>query len=133
MREYSNIVKSKRWEHTDINKISKNEYLILTASNVEIESPVNKTVEKFYCKIRHKGKENKYGVGSSINSALTCHKCGKKGHLERNSKSNRNGFNGELSKTSTRKLPKWVTKNPMISDVQNLTTATMKCNKSHYK
>ena len=42
-----------------------------------------------------------------------------------NCKTNRNGSNGEISKTSTRKLPKWVTKKPMISNVQNLTTATM--------
>ena len=98
-----------------------------------IESPVNKTVEKVYCKIRHKGKDNKSGVGSSTKSDVTCHNCGKKGHLKRNCKSNRNGSNGELSKTSTRKLPKWVTKKPMISDVQNLTTATMNRNKDRYK
>ena len=48
LREYINIVNSKRWEPTDIKKISKDEYLLLTASNVAIECPVNKTVEKFY-------------------------------------------------------------------------------------
>ena len=55
------------------------------------------------------------------------------GHLKRNCKTNRNGSNGGFSKTSTRKLPKWVTKKPMISDVKNLTTATMNRNKHHYK
>ena len=34
-----------------------------------------------------------------------------------------------MSKTSTRKLPKWVTKKLVISDVENLTTATMNRNK----
>ena len=70
-REYSNIIDSKWWEPTDIEKISKYEYLLLTASTEAIESSVNKTVEKFYCKIRHKGKDNKSGVGSSNKSNVT--------------------------------------------------------------
>ena len=48
LREYSNIVDSKRWEPTDIKNISKDEYLLLTASTAEIESPVNKTTKKVY-------------------------------------------------------------------------------------
>ena len=55
-QEYSNIVNSKRWEPTDIKKISKDESLLLTAFTVAIESPVNTNVEKVYFKIRHKGK-----------------------------------------------------------------------------
>ena len=102
-------------------------------STVAIEYPVKKNVEKIYYKIRHKGKDNKSGVGSSTKSVATCHTCGKKGHLKRNCKSNRNGSNGGLSKTSTIKLPKWVTKTPMLSDVENLTTSTMNRNKNHYK
>ena len=133
LREYSNIVDSKRWEPTDIKKIYKDESLLLTAYIVVIEYLVNKNVEKFYCKIRHKGKYNKSGVGSSSRSDVTCHNCGEKGHLKRNCKSNRNGSNGGLSKTSTRNFPKWVTKEPMISDVQNMTTATMNRNKNGYK
>ena len=133
LREYSSIVYSKRWEPTDIKKISKDECLLLTDSTVAIESPVNKTVEKVYGKIRHKGKDNKSGVGSSTKSDVACHNCGKRGHLKRNYKSNRNGSNGELSKTSRRNISKWVTKKPLISDIQNLTTATMSCNKNHYK
>ena len=86
LRGYSSIVNSKRWEPTDIKNISKYEYLILAASTVAIKSPVNKTVEKVYCKIRHKGKDNKYGVGSSKKSDVTCHNCGKKVHLKSNLK-----------------------------------------------
>ena len=95
--------------------------------------PVNKAVDKVYSKIRHKGKDNIDVVGSSTKSDVTCHNCGKKGHLKINCKSNGNVSNRELSKTSTRKLPKWVTKKPMISNVQNLTKATMNRNKHHYK
>ena len=82
------------------------------APTVTIESPVNNTVEKIYCKIRHKVKYNKPGVGSSTKSVVTCHNCGKKGHLKSSYKSNRNVSNVELYKTLTIKLPKWVTKKP---------------------
>ena len=80
LREYSIIVNSKRWEPTDIEKISKDEYLLLTASTMAIEYPVNKTVEKVYCKIRHKGKDNKSGLGSSTKSDVTCKNCVKRRH-----------------------------------------------------
>ena len=36
LREYSNIVKSKRWESTDIKKFSKYESLLVTDSTVVI-------------------------------------------------------------------------------------------------
>ena len=98
LREYSNIFDSKRWEPTDIKNISKDESLLLMYSTVEIEFPVNKTVEKVYCKIRHKGENNKYGVGSSTKSVVTCHRCGKKSHLKRNCKSNRNVSNGGFTR-----------------------------------
>ena len=77
-REYSNIADSKRWEPTDIKNISEDESLLLTASTVAIESPINKNVEKFYCKICHRGKDNKSGLGSSTKSDVTCHNCGKR-------------------------------------------------------
>ena len=80
LREYSNILNSKRWEPNDIKKISKDKYLLMTDSTKSIESPVNNTVEKVYCKIRHKGKDNKSGIGSSTQSNITCHNCGKGGH-----------------------------------------------------
>ena len=49
---------------------------------MEIEDPVKKAVEKVYFKIRHNGKDNNNGVGSSTNSVATCHKCGKKSHMK---------------------------------------------------
>ena len=55
----------------------------MTDSTKSIESPVNKTVEKVYCKIRHTGKDNKSGVGSSTKSDVTCHNCGKKGPFKK--------------------------------------------------
>ena len=57
--EYRNSVESKQWEPTDKKKISKDEPLLLMDSTMAIESPVNKTVEKVYCKICHIDKYNK--------------------------------------------------------------------------
>ena len=95
-----------------------------------IEDPVNKTVDKVYCKRSHSGNDNKSGVGSYTKSVATCHKCVKKSHTKRNCTPNRNGSYGELSKRSTRNIPKWVTKKLMISDVEYLTTTTMNHNKN---
>ena len=50
----------------------------------EIEDPVNKTLEKDYCKSRHNGKYNNSGVRSSTKSVATCQRCGQKVHLKRN-------------------------------------------------
>ena len=64
MYEYQKVVDSKLWEPTDNKRVYKDEPLLCMASTMKIEDPVNKTAEKVYCKILHKGKENKYGVGS---------------------------------------------------------------------
>ena len=56
----------------------------MMVSNVAIEAPVKKTVDKVYCKTRHKVRDNNYGVVSYIKSNATCHKCGKKGNFKRN-------------------------------------------------
>ena len=106
LQEYRKIVDSKWWEPTDSKNISKDEPLLMMYSTVAIEYPVNKTVEKAYCKSCHKGKDTKSGVGSYTKPVVTCHKCGKKGRLKRNVKSNRNGSDGDFSMKSTRKLPK---------------------------
>ena len=130
MYEYRNIFESKKWENTDSKKISKHEPLIMKASTVVIEAPVNKIVDKVYFKSRHNRKYNNSGVGLYTKSVATCHKCVKKGHMKSNCKSNINGSYGGLSKRSTRKLPKWVTKKSMISDLEYMTTATMNQNKN---
>ena len=62
LQEYSNIVDSKRWETTDSNNTYKDEPLLMMDYNVVIESPVNKTVDKVYCKNFHKVKCNESGL-----------------------------------------------------------------------
>ena len=79
MVEYHNIVDSNEWEPIDNKKISKDEPLLMMASTVTIESPVNQTIDKVSNKSYHKGKYKNSGVGSSTKSVATCHKCGKKG------------------------------------------------------
>ena len=56
LQEYNNIVDSKWLEPNYSKNDSKDDYLILMASTAAIEHPVNKNVDKAYCKIRHKGK-----------------------------------------------------------------------------
>ena len=108
--------------------MSQDEPLLMKSSTVEVKDPVNNTVEKFNSKIRHNFKDINSVVVSSTKSVATCHKCGKKGHIKRNCKSNINGSDGGLSKRSTRELPKWVINKPVISYVPYLTTDTMNCN-----
>ena len=83
---------------------------------------------KLVFKRRQNEKFNDSGIGSSTNSVATCHKCSQKFHIKIYCRSNINGSDGDLSKRSTRKLPKWVTKKPVISDVEYLTTSTMNRN-----
>ena len=67
-------------------------------STAEIEVTVNRTAEEVDFKSCHNGKENNSGVSSSTKSVAICHKCGKYGHMKRDYKFNRNGFDGDLYK-----------------------------------
>ena len=50
LREYSNIVNSKRWEPTDIKKVYKYESLLLTSFTVTIEFQKTRLWRKFIVK-----------------------------------------------------------------------------------
>ena len=71
MHEYHNIVDSNQWKPTDSKEIYQDGPLLLKASTVTIEDPVNKTVEKIYFKIRYNGKYNRYVVRSYTKSFAT--------------------------------------------------------------
>ena len=62
---------------------SKDKPLLLKASTVAIEYPVNTIVGKVYFLILQNGKDNNYKVGSSTKSVATCHKCRNKGHTKK--------------------------------------------------
>ena len=97
-----------------------------------IEDPVNNTAEKYGFKSLNNEKDNNSDVWLFTKPVATCHKCGKKSHMERDFKLLKNGCGGDLSHRSSMKLPKWVTKNHVISDVEYLTTDTMNRNNNQY-
>ena len=54
----------------------------------QIEDPVNNTAEKMGFKSRHNDKDNNSYVGLFTKPVATCHKCGKRSHIERDLKNN---------------------------------------------
>ena len=73
------------------------------------------------------------GKGSFAKSYGKCHKCGKKGHIQKDFRSTGNGSGGNTPKKSMNELPEWVTTNPVDSDKKDLTTSTMTRNEKEYK
>ena len=71
--------------------------------------------------------------GSFAKSDGKCHKCSKKGHIQKDCKSKGNGSSGNTPKKSMNELPEWVTTKPVDSDNQDLTTSTMNRNDKKYK
>ena len=56
-----------------------------------------------------------------------------KGHIKKDFRSKLNVYDGDPPKKSTNKLPEWVTKKPVVSDIKDLTTSTITRNKKKYK
>ena len=70
--------------------------------------------------------------GSSARSDIIFHKCGNKGHIQKECRSKRNGSSDITPKKSINELPKWVTRKPVGSDTEDLITATMTRNNNKY-
>ena len=94
---------------------------------------INKALKQFGFKIRHSVSGGGYGGGSSARSDKTCHKSGKKGHIQKYCRSKGNISSGNTPKNSINELPEWVTRKPVDSDTKDLTIATMTCNDKNYK
>ena len=56
---------------------------------------------------------------------MTCHKCGKKVHINKYCRSKVNESGGKPPKNSANKLPEWFTKKPVVSDTKYLATYIM--------
>ena len=56
---------------------------------------------------------------------MTCHKCVKKGHIQKDCRSKRNGSSGSPTKKSEKELLEWVTNNPVVSYNKDLATDIM--------
>ena len=93
-----------------------------------IEQSISKDLKQVYSKSRRSGNGSGYGRGSSARSDITCHKCGKNGHIQKDCRSKGNGSSGNSSKKSTNELPEWVNRKPVVSDTKDLTTDTMNHN-----
>ena len=82
-REYRDIVDSKRWEPATSKEKSQNSPLLPKEYNVAIKQPINKALKQVDFKSRHSGNVSGSGIGSFARSYMTCHKCGKKVHTQK--------------------------------------------------
>ena len=98
-----------------------------------IGKSTNKALKQVDFKSRHSGNGSGSGKGSFAKSDGKCHKCGKKGHIQKYCKSKGNGSSGNAPKKSTDEIPECVTRNPVVSDIKDLTKATMTRNNKKYK
>ena len=92
---------------------------------MSIEQSINKALKQVGYKSRRSVNGSGSGKGSSARSDITCHKCGKKGHIQKDCRSKGNVSSGNSLKKSTNELPEWVTNKPVVSDIKDLKTATM--------
>ena len=72
---------------------------------MDIEHSVNKDLNQVDFKIHRSVNCSVSGGGSSVKSNVTCHKCGKKGHIHKYCRSKVNGSGGNPHKKSTNYLP----------------------------
>ena len=98
-----------------------------------IEQSTNKALKQVDFKSQHSGNGSGYGRGLSARSDKTCHKCGKKGHIQKHCRSTGNFSSGNTPKNSINELPEWVTRKPVDSETKDPTTATMTRNNKKYK
>ena len=85
------------------------------AYTVPTKKLINKALKQVDFKKRRSGSNSGSGRGSSARSGITCHKCGKKGHIQKNCRSKGNGSSGNLSTKSTNEIPEWITKKTVVS------------------
>ena len=93
-----------------------------------IEQSINKALNQVDFKSRRSAYGSGSGKGSFTRSDGKCHKCGKKGHIQKDCRSKGNGSSGKSPKKSTNDLSEWVTYRPVVSYTKDLITATMNRN-----
>ena len=123
-REYRDLVDSKQWEPATSKEKSQYQPFLPKAYTVAIEHSINKALKQVNLKSRCSGNGSGSGRGSSARSDITCHRCGKKGHIKKDFRSTGNSYSGNTHKNSTNELPEWFTRKPVVSDTKDLTTAT---------
>ena len=98
-----------------------------------VEGTISKALKQPNFKIRRSGNSSSSLIGSSAWSEITCHKCGKKGHIQKYCRSKANGSSGNTPKNPINDLPEWATRKNVVSDIKDMTTATMNRNNKKYK
>ena len=93
-----------------------------------IEQSVKKDVNQVDFKIHRSGNGSGSGGGSSVKSNVTCHKCGKKGHIHKYCRSKVTASSDNPHNKSANELAYLVTKKPVVLDTKYLTTANTTCN-----
>ena len=96
---------SKRWEPATSKEKSLDQPSLPKTYTVVIGRSINKTLKQVNFKSRSSGNGSGSRKGSSARSDITCHKCGKKGHIQKDCRSKGNGSSGNSSKKSTNELP----------------------------
>ena len=104
-REYRDLVDSKLWEPTTSKEIYQDQPSLPKAYTVDIENMINKALKQVDFKRRSSGNGSGSVRGSSTRSDITCHKCGKKGHIHIDCRSKVNGSGGNSPKNYTNELP----------------------------
>ena len=64
---------------------------------------------------------------------MTCHKLGKKGHLQKYCSSKGTRYIGKPPKKSKNDLTSWFTNNPVVLDTKDLSTSPMTCKNKKYR
>ena len=95
-REYRNLVDSKRWEPATSKEKSQDQPSLTKAYTMYIEQSINKSLNQVYFRSRYSGNGSGSGKGSSARSYITCHKCCKKGHIQKDCRSKGNGSSVEI-------------------------------------
>ena len=98
---------------------------------------INQLVNRYLKEVDFRSHHSRNGSGSEgesyDKSNVTCNKFGKKGHTNKDFRSNGNGSSGNPPKKSANEPTEWVTNKPVVSDNNDLATSTMAHNDKKYK
>ena len=82
-RGYRDIVGSKRWEPATSSEKSQDQPSLPKSRTVVIEQSINQALNQVDFNSRRSVNVSGSGKGSSARSDITCHKCDKKGHMQK--------------------------------------------------
>ena len=105
MREYRDLLYSKRWEPATSKETSQDQPSLPKAYTVAIEQLINKALKQVDFKSQLSGNGSGSGRGSSARSDITCHKCGKEVHIKKYCRSTGNVSSGNTPKNAINELP----------------------------